>query len=129
MKKLRKYLGKQYIAISWTVIIGILLCIPGSMLPQEQTFAIPNFDKLVHVALFSGFVILWCMYFSSKNLPRKKLLRLFFLFFIISCTYGIGMEFVQKYFIPMRDYDPYDIILDLIGAGLGYGFCNITLID
>jgi VanZ family protein len=38
---------------------------------------------------------------------------------------GIGMEFVQKYWIPFRDFDTEDIIADMIGAGLAYGVSNI----
>jgi len=129
MKKLRRYLGKLYIAVSWTLIIFILLALPGSMLPKEQGFSIPNFDKLVHIGLFGGFVLLWCFYYSRKQLPFRKLLRIFFFIFIIGSAYGIGMEYVQKYFIPFRDFDTVDIISDLIGAGLGYGISNVSLID
>jgi len=39
------------------------------------------------------------------------------------------MEYVQKYFIPFRDFDTVDIISDLIGAGFGYGISNISLIE
>ncbi len=74
-------------------------------------------------------VLLWCFYYSSKQLPTEKLLRKFFLIFIIGAVYGIGMEYVQKYFIPFRDFDTVDIISDLIGAGLGYGISNISLVD
>src|SRR5258706_2027134 len=105
MKNLRRYLSKLYVALSWSLIIFILLAIPGSMLPKEPGFTIPNFDKIVHVGLFAGFVLLWCFYYSSKQLPPGKLLRIFFFIFIIGAAYGIGMEYVQKYFIPFRDFD------------------------
>jgi VanZ family protein len=58
----------------------------------------------------------------------RRLLRLFFLVFVLAEAYGIGMEYVQKYFIPMRDYDQADIIADLIGAGLAYGLSTIWLV-
>jgi VanZ family protein len=107
----------------------ILLCLPGSVLPNEQGFKIPEFDKFVHVVLFGGFVFLWCLFYSAKKLPQKKLLLLFFYIFIIAVVYGIGMEFAQKYWIPFRDYSEKDIIADMIGAGLGYGISNITLVE
>ena len=72
-------------------------------------------------------MLLWCFYYESKQLPLKKLLRRFFLIFVVACVYGIGMEYMQKYLIPMRDFDLGDIIADLIGAGLAYGFCNISI--
>jgi VanZ family protein len=129
MKFLKKYFAKMYWAIIWTTVIFILLSLPGSMIPNESTFVIPNFDKVVHIGLFGGFVVLWSLYFTTKLLPPKNLLRSFFLIFIIAVVYGIGMEYVQKYFIPLRYYDEADIIADMIGAGLAYGLCNITLIE
>jgi VanZ family protein len=129
MKYLRKYFAKLYLAVGWTILIFILLSLPGSMIPNESNFLIPNFDKAVHIGLFGGFVLLWSLYFSSRQLPDKKLLRLFFLIFIIAVIYGIGMEYVQKYFIPQRYYDNADIIADMIGAGLAYGICNLSLTE
>jgi VanZ family protein len=129
MKYLRKYFANLYFAIGWSILIFILLSLPGSMIPNESTFVIPNFDKLVHIGLFGGFVLLWSLYFSAKGLPSKKLLRLFFFIFIIAVIYGISMEYVQKYFIPLRYYDDADIIADMIGAGLAYGLSNLTLAE
>src|ERR1700726_2345806 len=102
MKYLRKYFANLYFAIGWSILIFILLSLPGSMIPNESTFVIPNFDKVVHIGLFGGFVLLWSLYFSAKRLASKRLLRLFFIIFIIAVIYGIGMEYVQKYFIPLR---------------------------
>jgi VanZ family protein len=128
MNWIKKYLGKKYIAISWTILIFILLALPGSVLPREKAFTIPQFDKLVHIGLFSCFVFLWCLYFSKRNLPQKKLLGLFFWIFVIAAFYGAGMEFVQKYFIPGRDFEVGDILADLMGASLAYGTSNILLL-
>ena len=127
MKNIKRYLGKKYIAVSWTIIIFILLALPGSMLPHEKAFAIPQFDKLVHIGLFGGFVFLWCLYYSRRNLAQEKLLLIFFRIFIIAAIYGTGMEYVQKYFIPLRDFEVGDILADLIGASLAYGISNILL--
>lgn len=128
MKVLQKYLGKIYVAIIWTVIIFVLLALPGSMVPSEPSFTIPQLDKFVHICLFGGFVLLWNLYYSKKNKSFSQKLRIFFTVFIIAGVYGIGMEYVQKYFIPMRDFDEGDIIADLIGASLSYGICNILLV-
>jgi VanZ family protein len=125
---LQKHFGKLLFPILWTLVIGILCCLPGSMLPDEGGFRIPQFDKVVHIGMFGGFVFLWSLYFSNKIADNRRLLRLFFLLFILSNAYGIGMEFMQKCCVPMRDYDEADIIADMIGAGLAYGFSNIFLI-
>src|SRR5712691_4324162 len=114
---LKKYLGNIYFPIAWTLIIAILLSIPGTMLPSEAHFSIPEFDKLVHISLFGGFVLSWNFYLSKRSVSSPQLLRWFFLVFILGNSFGIGMEFVQKYFIPFRDFDTVDIIADMIGSG------------
>lgn len=98
------------------------------MIPNEGGFSIPQFDKVVHIGMFGGFAFLWALFLSNKISDSRRLLRLFFLFFILANVYGIGMEFVQKCCVPMRDYDEADIIADMVGAGLGYGFSNIFLL-
>jgi hypothetical protein len=124
----KKYLGNIYTAVAWTLFIGILLTLPGSMLPKESTFQIPHFDKFVHMSMFGGFVFLWDLWLSKRPIPPKRLLRLFFTVFVIAVIYGIGSEYVQKYFIPGRDFDEADIIFDMIGASIGYGISNMFLV-
>lgn len=125
---LKKYLAAPYIPIIWTVIIAILMCLPGRFIPSEKTFRIPNFDKFVHTSLFCGFVFLWGLYRSNRTSALHILLRNFFIFYVMANIYGIGMEYVQKYYIPGRDYDLEDIIADMVGAGIGYGLCNLLLL-
>ena len=125
---LRKYFGHLYIPLIWTLLVLIACCLPGSMVPNEQGFKIPNFDKLVHLAMFGGFVFLWNLYLTKRSLALPRLLRLFFLFYMLSNFFGISMEIVQKYWIPGRDYDTYDIIADMFGAGIGYGLSEMLLI-
>jgi VanZ family protein len=126
---LKKYFGNVYVALGWSILIGILLTLPGSVLPNEGSFKIPQFDKIVHMGMFGGFVFLWNMVISSRRPPLHKLLRLFFLVFAIGVIYGIGSEYVQKYFIPGRDYDQADIIADMLGASLAYGISHLTLVE
>ena len=125
---LRKYFAALYMPIIWTLIIGILMCLPGSAFPKEAGFKIPQFDKIVHMGLFGGFVFLWGLYLSKRVADPRMLIRGFFVFYILANTYGIGMEFVQKYWIPGRDYDLADMIADMIGAGLAYGLCHLFLL-
>jgi VanZ family protein len=127
INRLRKYFTRIYWALAWTIIIFVLLTLPGSVLPNESSFVIPNFDKLVHIGMFGGFVLLWSLYYSARSSSPKKLLRIFFVIFLISISYGISMEYVQKYFIPQRYFDEGDIIADIIGSGLAYGISNILL--
>jgi VanZ family protein len=123
---LKKYFHHIFYPIAWTIIVLILLTLPGSMLPQEKAFSIPNFDKLVHMGLFGGFVLLWSLYFNKKITNQKKLLVIFFRIFIIGGVYGATTEFIQRY-IPSRDFDIADILADVVGAAIAYGIANIFL--
>ena len=118
--RLYKILSSRIPALAWTLLIFVMLTIPGKMLPDENQLTIPNLDKGVHIVLFGFFVFLWSFYFASrKDFPgrlNKKLFRVF----IIACFFGIAMEYVQKYLIPNRDFDIYDIAADIIGATGGY---------
>ena len=125
---LRKYFAKLIFPIGWTFIIGFLCFMPGSMIPNEGGFAIPNFDKFVHASMFGGFVFIWNLYLSNKIADSRRLLGLFFLVFILANAYGVGSELIQKCCIPMRDYDEADIIADMVGAGIAYGLSNIFLL-
>lgn len=125
---LRKYAGVLIVPILWTGIVAFLCFMPGSMIPNEGGFAIPNFDKIVHAGMFGGFAFLWCLYLSNKVTDMRLLVRMFFVVFILANAYGIGTEFIQRCCVPMRDFDESDIIADMIGAGLGYGFSNVFLL-
>jgi VanZ family protein len=124
---LQRILSKRFPAISWTLIIFILLSLPGGMLPNENNLSIPNLDKFVHVTMFGGFVFLWCLYFSYRPTEKPVSKTLHFSIFLIACVYGTVMEYVQKYFIPNRDFDIYDILADIAGALVGYLFVILTI--
>jgi VanZ family protein len=113
-------------ALLWTIIIFILLALPGNMLPNENHLAIPNMDKYVHIILFGSFVFLWSLYYGSKREKNNYFYRTSLVILIIACLYGTAMEYVQKYFIPNRDFDIYDIAADVIGAIAGFLIVRLT---
>lgn len=128
LRFIKKYLSALYVPIVWTLFILIAMCTPGNYIPKEEGFFIPDFDKVVHMGLFGGFVFLWCLYLAGKPVATKKLLWGFFWFYLFSNGLGIGIEYAQKYWIPGRDYDLADIIADILGSGLGYGLSNLLLL-
>lgn len=125
---IKKYLSPLYVPVIWTLLIAFAMCLPGGYIPNENGFALPNFDKLIHLGMFGGFAFLWSLYLSRFRLPTGKLLLGFFCFYLLSNGFGVAMEFVQKYWIPGRDYDLADIIADMWGAGIGYGLSNLLLL-
>ncbi len=123
--RLFKIFSNRFPALIWTIIIFILLALPGNMLPNESHFAIPNLDKYVHIILFGSFVFFWSFYYSAKP-GNNNSLRYSVVILIVACLYGTAMEYVQKYFIPNRDYDIYDIAADIVGAIAGFLFFRLT---
>jgi VanZ family protein len=118
-KKLSRVFSHRLPALLWTILIFVLLAMPGNMLPNEKHFTVPQLDKFVHIFLFGSFVFLWSFYFAAKG-ENDHLKKTFLRTMIVACLYGIAMEFIQKYFIPNRDFDIYDIAADCAGALCGF---------
>jgi VanZ family protein len=69
-------------------------------------------------------VILWCRVMMKKDPVNEKGKRMYFWIAVSGLVYGIGMEFVQKYFIPNRSFDPGDIAADALGCAAGFIYCT-----
>jgi len=118
-----RLIQSKWTATVWTIIIFLLMIMPPGNIPSQGLFRIPHLDKLVHMFLFGGFVWLW--YFTlnkgRKSPPSTGIIKKVFL---ISSFYGISMEFVQ-YFFTARSFDIWDIIADILGAGIAWGILSI----
>lgn len=106
-----------FLALTWTFIIAFLSLVTigsfGSNIP------IKNKDKVVHVVLYFGFVLLWSFY-KNKSSYTKKIGRTIL---FIAIVYGILME-VAQYFTATRSPDFNDVIANTFGAFLGLLFSN-----
>jgi len=120
--------GKLIIPLVWTIFMEVLFLLPGSSLPDEKAFHMPHLDKMVHVFLFGAFVSLWCYYFYRRERSAQALKIIFFGIFFLAVFNGVSVEYIQLYFIPGRSFDKGDIIADMAGASLAYGFSNIKLL-
>ena len=114
---LKNYGISLVIAVVWLLIVTILLCIPGAKLPTINWQNKIWLDKWIHIILFLLLVYLWCWSYSKRNESSKKVFITVTILFIV---YGISMEIVQHFFIPLRSFDIGDIIADALGAVLGY---------
>ena len=104
-------------AIIWFIIVTILLCLPGKDVPDESWLNIIYFDKWVHAGLFGGLTFFCSLPFIFNFKATKKLL---ILIAILSAFYGVLMEYAQKYLIPDRDFDYYDMMADAAGCVIAY---------
>ena len=126
-QRFQKLLSNRTPALLLTIFIFILMALPGNMLPKEEKTFIPNLDKVIHASLFGSFVFLWCIYYSTRKEKNNHAPSRYILILIIACLYGVATELMQKYLIPNRDYDIYDIMADSIGALLGYIFVRLIV--
>jgi VanZ family protein len=109
-------------AIAWFVLSVFLLTIPGKKLPTKDWLSDIQFDKWVHIGMFSIMVFLFCYALYKNNAAGKNLVK-FFVIIAVSClVYGIVMEFVQKHLIPNRGFDVWDIVSDAVGCVVGYWY-------
>jgi VanZ family protein len=113
---MKKLLSSIWPAIIWTTLIFVLLVMPTKGLEGKDVNEIPNVDKFVHVILFSVFSFLWFSFLDS-NYPIKSNL-IFPAILIIGSLYGLGMEFIQKYFTE-RSFSLMDALADTIGTMIG----------
>lgn len=114
---IKKSLRTIWPALLWSIAIFILLIIPGKELPKGPE--VPSLDKIIHALLFGMQVWLWCVYL--KNSPKRlSNVWSFFLIFLVSSTYGIAMEYVQKYLVVNRAFELGDIIADITGSAIGW---------
>ena len=103
-------------AVCWFIITLVLLTLPGSVFPKQSWLDNLQLDKMVHVGLFSVLVFLFFFPFIKGNITGKKKKQILIWIAIAGLAYGIVMEFIQKYWIPNRSFDVFDILADGVGC-------------
>lgn len=111
-------------AVCWTVLIIVLMCLPGETIPGNGLFSIPHLDKAVHLVLFAGLFLLWSISSWYAVSGQEKKAKIFTAVLGWTIFFGIAMEFVQLFFIPNRSFDGWDIFFDSLGAGAGYSLLH-----
>jgi VanZ family protein len=112
---------KQFLpALAYLAFTFYLFTLPGQELPDIPWAEKINFDKIVHLGLFTVLVFAFSYPFK-KSIYNNGQRRKWFLYIAILCiAYGIAIEFIQKYFVVNRSCDVVDMIADLIGSTIGY---------
>jgi len=118
---LKTFKASFLFALTWLLMVTILLCIPGSTLPKINWHDKIWLDKWVHFFLFLILVLFWCRAYLIKR-SKINVKKIFFTITFLSVIYGIGMEIVQHYFVPFRSFDYGDMIADALGSVAGYFF-------
>ena len=98
----------------------VLFCLPGDEFPERSWFEKIYFDKWVHIGLFMVLVLLWSLPMVYKIKASARLHKALIWIVVVFIVYGVAIEFVQKHFIPHRDFAVGDIAADALGCGLGF---------
>ena len=111
-------------AILWIILIMVLCTLPGNDIPSNSFFEKVHFDKIVHFCLFGGIVLLLSLaiYRQKKYISPATLVILV----IMAASYGLAIEFIQKYWAVGRSFDMYDVIADSLGAIAGVWMFKVT---
>lgn len=117
---LKKVLSSVYTPIAWTVLILVLLCLPGSTIEELDAPRIPYLDKYVHFLLFAAYCGLWNFYLICKRYSPGRLKKWYLQIFLTGVIYGALLEVIQYYFVPDRSFDLEDIAADAAGAVAAY---------
>ena len=115
---------KIQIKTYWPAIFGLvtatmLFCLPGEEFPEAGWLEDIQLDKIVHVGLFFTLVILWCLP-SGARTSRERTNRVYIYITLAFLVYGIAIEFIQRYFVPHRSFDIFDIVADTVGCVAGF---------
>ncbi len=111
-------------SILWLIVISLLLSMPASSIPKTPFLNIPHFDKVVHLFLFSVFVIL-----LNFGFYKQKMIELHRCHYTISMLLGvltgIGTELLQNYLAIGRSGDLVDLLFDIAGCIIGWVFFGL----
>ncbi|MFM9021724.1 MAG: VanZ family protein [Sediminibacterium sp.] len=107
-------------AIIWWVFTLWLFTMPGSSVPAFPWLAKIHADKLVHLALFACWCILFCWPLHNSFLSNTRRQQWFLLIAIVGVLYGIAVEFIQREMNLGRAFEINDVLADSVGCGIGY---------
>lgn len=115
--------------IAWFFIVAFLVFMPGSDVPKVGWLNIPYFDKIAHAGLFGGLTLLFCLPYFKAHFSFQQKLNYFIRVSLASIVWGLGVEFIQKFYVPGRSFDLVDWAADTAGVLIGFWLCRkiITL--
>ncbi len=101
----------------WSLLICLLLFIPGNKFPKQEIFHIPELDKVVHLILF--LILEWLLLLDVS--VNKIVDNLAYIIKINSLTiiFALLTELIQRYLILERSGNINDFCFDIIGLVIG----------
>lgn len=110
--------------IAWFFIVAVLTLMPGSDVPKVGWLdSIKNFDKIVHVGLFGGLTFLFFLPYFKTNFTLQKKRNHLIRISLAVIIWGITVEFIQRFYIPGRDFEWLDWAADSAGVLIAFVIC------
>ncbi|GEP92320.1 VanZ like family protein [Chitinophaga terrae (ex Kim and Jung 2007)] len=121
MKKALYYLP----TVIWISVVTTLCLMPGDDVPSSSFLEKIHFDKIVHFGMFAGVVFLtgWGIFKHRKHISGTTLIALV----VFAASFGLAIEFIQKYWAIGRSFDLFDLLADSLGAVFGAGFLRLFI--
>ena len=102
--------GRRWPAISWTLLVLVLLSVPTGSLAVSDLLGL---DQVVHLTLFFVLTWLWLQAVAERSLIRSLVVLL------AAFAFAFGSEWYQ-HFLPARSMDVFDGVADSVGAVLAW---------
>lgn len=110
--------------IVWFFIVGVLTLMPGSDVPKIGWMDnIKNFDKIVHAGLFGGLIFMFYLPYFKSGFSFKRKMNYLIKVSLACIVWGITVEFLQRFYIPGRDFDLLDWAADSAGVLIAFWIC------
>jgi len=122
-----EFLKNHWKSITWAAFILLFCGIPGNQINKVKIIDIPHFDKIVHLFFYFTFTLLLISENNSQKQHRKITGKAIFIAAIISISYGILIEILQKLVFINRGAEIWDIVANAFGfilATLSYRLIN-----
>ena len=115
-----KFSIKSYLpGIAWFFFLLILLCLPGSDLPEADSWMkVIYFDKVVHACLFGTLAFLFMRPITRSSAGDREKWIYVILITISTSVWGLSTEFIQKFLVSGRSFELADWLADSVGAVL-----------
>lgn len=118
MRHIKRILGSKtifWLAIFYNIVITTLFFIPTSGLPSVGG---AGMDKVAHVLFFFFLTMLWQLVIFKRR-GDKLTIRSSILLLGLILIYGTLIEILQGQLTASRTADFFDVVADLVGAGIG----------
>ena len=106
--------------IAWFFVVAVLVFMPGEDVPSVGWMDGYHIDKLVHITMFGGLTYLFSLPYLNSGFSLAKKRKNFIIIAVLFIAWGLGVEFIQKYYAYHRSFDLFDWLADSIGVMIAY---------